>query len=48
MFHKICVFMVLAGLVGVAGAAEKIPQIITSEVFYDTDVAEEKSFANER
>lgn len=47
MFHKICVFMVLAGLVGVAGAAEKIPQIITSEVFYDTNVAEEKSFANE-
>ncbi len=36
MFHKLCVFMAVAGLVGVAGAAQRIPQITTSEVFYDS------------
>ena len=36
MFQKVCVFMIFAGLVGVAGAADNIPQIITSEVFYDS------------
>lgn len=36
MFHKFCVFLACAGLVGVAGAAESIKQIVTSEVFRDS------------
>ena len=36
MFHRFCVFMVFAGFVGVASAADKIPQVVTSEVFYDS------------
>ena len=36
MFQKICVFMAVFGLVGVAGAANQIPQVVTSEVFYDS------------
>jgi hypothetical protein len=36
MFHKICAFAVVAGLVGFAGIADDgLKQIITSEVFYD-------------
>ncbi len=54
MFHKFCVFMMAAGLVGVAGAATGIPQVITSEVFYDSGekteqyVAEEQAFEQEQ
>ena len=47
MFHKFCVFMVFAGFVGVAGAADRIPQVVTSEVFYDSGEEEyvsEKEF----
>ena len=40
MFHKCCAFIIFAGLVGVAGAADKIPQITTSEVFSDSGVEE--------
>lgn len=50
MFQKFCVFVVFAGLVGVAGAADKIPQIVTSEVFYDSGQEEyvsEKEFVQE-
>lgn len=36
MFHKFCVFMAVAGFAGVACAAYEIPQVITSEVFYDS------------
>lgn len=37
MFHKFCVFMALVGIVGIANAAENIPQVLTSEVFYDSE-----------
>lgn len=40
MFHKCCVCMIFAGLVSVAGAADMIPQVATSEVFYDSGVEE--------
>jgi len=37
MFHKYCIFMLFVGLVSVAGAAERVPQIITSEVFDEVE-----------
>ena len=40
MFHKFCVFTTVACLSGLAWGAEKLPQIITSEVFYDSEPAE--------
>ena len=43
MFRKIFVFLMVAGFAGVAGAAEKIPQIVTSEVFYDAGAAVEEN-----
>lgn len=36
MFHKFCVFLACAGLIGVAGATESIQQVITSEVFEES------------
>ncbi|MBR3147884.1 MAG: toxin co-regulated pilus biosynthesis Q family protein [Alphaproteobacteria bacterium] len=36
MFQKFCVFIAFASIIGVAGAADKIPQVVTSEVFYDS------------
>ncbi len=40
MFHKCCVCMIFAGLVSVAGAADRIPQVATSEVFYNSGTEE--------
>ena len=40
MSHKICVFMAVACLTGLAWGGEKLPQIVTSEVFYDSEPAE--------
>lgn len=40
MFHKICVFTAVACLTGLAFGGEKLPQIVTSEVFYDSEPAE--------
>ena len=40
MFHKICVFTAVACLTGLAWGADRLPQIITSEVFYDSEPAE--------
>ncbi len=36
MFHKSCAFMVFAGMVSVAAFADGLPQVVTSEVFYDS------------
>lgn len=37
MFHKFGVFVLIAGVVGAAGGAESvIPQVVTSEVFYES------------
>ena len=36
MFHKICVFIAVAGVTGFAFAANRTQQIVTSEVFGDT------------
>ncbi len=36
MFRKFYVFIGLATIVGVAGAATDLPQVVTSEVFYDS------------
>jgi len=36
MFRKICIFMAFFGTVCVAEASEKLNQIVTSEVFYDS------------
>ena len=37
MFHKsCCVFMVFAGMITVGAFASEIPQVVTSEVFYDS------------
>ena len=40
MFHKICVFTVVACLTGLAWGGDRLPQVITSEVFYDSEPAE--------
>ncbi len=51
MFNKCCAFVIFAGLVSVAGAADKIQQITTSEVFYDSGtqeyIAEDEYIAQE-
>lgn len=36
MFQKFCVFIAFASIISIAGAADKIPQVVTSEVFYDS------------
>jgi hypothetical protein len=36
MFHKSCAFMVFAGMISVAASASEIPQVVTSEVFYES------------
>ena len=43
MFHKLFVWIAFAGITGVAVAADKIPQIVTSEVFYDSGARVEES-----
>ena len=48
MFHKFCAFMAFAGLVSVAGAADKIPQVVTSEVFYNSGEQVEEYVAEEQ
>ena len=35
MFHKICIFAAVFGVSGVAFAADMLPQVVTSEVFYE-------------
>lgn len=50
MFQKFCVFVAFVSIVSVAGAADKIPQIVTSEVFYDSGQEEyttEEEFVQE-
>lgn len=42
MSRKMFVFMLFAGFVGMSAFAEKIPQIVTSEVFYDSGSDEEE------
>ncbi|MBR4625554.1 MAG: hypothetical protein IKO56_08495, partial [Alphaproteobacteria bacterium] len=37
MFHKICIFLAVAGVTGFAFGANKTQQIITSEVFGNTE-----------
>ena len=46
MFHKIFVFMLLAGFAGVANARDDIEQVVTSEVFFDRSqqVEEQESY----
>ena len=48
MFHKLCVVMAIAGLSGVAFGVEKLPQIVTSEVFYDSSEVEHMGTESER
>ena len=48
MFHKFCVFMMVAGFAGVAGAVTGIPQVVTSEVFYDSGEQTEEYVAQEQ
>ena len=51
MFHKFCAFMVFAGFIGVSMAAENMPQVVTSEVFYDSghdEYVAEKQYVEER
>ena len=43
MFRKIFVVLMVAGFAGVAGAVEKIPQVVTSEVFYDAGAMVEEN-----
>jgi len=40
MFHKTCVFLALACFSGMAFGDNKLPQVVTSEVFYDYEPAE--------
>jgi len=50
MFQRFCVFIAFAAVVSVAGAADKIPQVVTSEVFYDSGQEEyttEEEFVQE-
>jgi len=50
MFQKFCAFMVFVGIFGAAGASDRIPQVVTSEVFYDSGQEEyvsEKEFVQE-
>ncbi len=47
MFRKMCAFIVFAGFVGAAWAANQIPQIITSEVFYDSGIQDNEYVAEE-
>jgi len=35
MFQKVCLFVAIAGFIGVANARDDIQQIVTSEVFFD-------------
>ncbi len=50
MFHKSCAFMVLMAMVSVTAFASEIPQVVTSEVFYDSgqeEYVEESEFVQE-
>ena len=47
MFRKICAFIVFVGFLNVSWAATQIPQVITSEVFYDSGVQNDEYVAEE-
>jgi len=51
MFHKsCCVFMAFAGMISVTAFAAEIPQVVTSEVFYDSgqeEYVDENEFVQE-
>ena len=48
MFRKILIAAMLATAAGYCFAAPKLPQVVTSEVFYDEDVdREENEFVEE-
>ena len=40
MFHRFCVFTAIACFAGMAFGAQQLPQVVTSEVFYDSEPAE--------
>lgn len=42
MFHKFCACMIFVGCVSAAFAFDKVPQVVTSEVFYDYGEEEQK------
>ena len=46
MFQKMCAFLLICGFVGVA-FAENLPQIVTSEVFYDAGQVDEQRVVEE-
>ena len=40
MFHRFCVFTAIACFAGMAFGTQQLPQVVTSEVFYDSEPAE--------